>query len=108
MTDTTLTWLESWETGGFIETNKPLDLTQEMSSLTLSVVGKALFGTALSMETERVGHALTTVNQRLSEAFYLPWVLSLPTPQRHQLYPARSALYILLKYTIPERRRHPP
>ncbi len=107
MTDTTLTWLESWETGGFIETNKPLDLTQEMSSLTLSVVGKALFGTALSMETERVGHALTTVNQRLSEAFYLPWVLSLPTPQRHQLYAARSALYMVVEEIIRERRGHP-
>ena len=40
MTETTLTWTQRWETGNFVETNKPLDLTQEMSSLTLSIVGK--------------------------------------------------------------------
>src|SRR5258707_14276695 len=91
MTDTTLTWLESWETGGFIETNKPLDLTQEMSSLTLSVVGKALFGTDLSAQTDYVGQALTTVNHLLAEAFYLPWGLWLPTLQRRRLHSARSA-----------------
>ncbi len=66
MTDTTLTWTQRWETSGFVETNKPLDLTQEMSSLTLNIVGKALFGTDLSAETERVGRALTGVNHLLA------------------------------------------
>src|SRR5260221_4968671 len=105
MTETTLTWTQRWETSNFVATNKLLDLTQEMSGLTLSIVGKALFGTDLSRETERVGQALTTVNQRLSEAFYLPWILSLPTPQRHHLYAARSALYTIVEETIRERRR---
>jgi cytochrome P450 len=104
MTETTLTWTQRWKTSNFVETHKPLDLTQEMSSLTLSIVGKALFGTDLRMEMERVGQALTTVNQRLSEAFYLPWVLSLPTPQRHRLYAARNALYTVVEEMIRERR----
>ena len=106
MTDTTLTWLERWETDGFIEANKPLDLTQEMSSLTLSIVGKTLFGTDLSAQTDYVGQALTTVNHLLAEAFYLPWVLWLPTLQRRRLHSARSALYTVVEEIIRERRRY--
>jgi enediyne biosynthesis protein E7 len=105
MTNTTLMWLEHWETGSFIETNKPLDLTQEMSSLTLSIVGQALFGTDLSAETGCVGRALTTVNHLLAKAFYLPWALSLPTPQRRRLRAARSALDTVVEQIIRERRR---
>lgn len=107
MTDTTLTWTEAWETSSFVETNKPLDLTQEMSSLTLNIVGKALFGTDLSAETERVGRALTAVNHLLASAFYLPWVLSLPTPQRHRLYTARRELDTVVEQIIRERRGRP-
>jgi enediyne biosynthesis protein E7 len=77
-----------------------------MSSLTLSIVGKALFGTDLSAENEGVGRALTAVNHLLAKAFYLPWVLSLPTPQRRRLHAARSSLYTLVEQVIRERRRH--
>src|SRR5258708_33074171 len=107
MTDTTLTWTQRWETSGFVETNKPLDLTQQMSSLTLNIVGKAPFATDLSAETERVGRALTGVNHLLASAFYLPWVLSLPTPQRHRLYTARRELYTVVEEIIRGRRRRP-
>src|SRR5260370_32249743 len=103
MTETTLRWTQRWEMGSFIETNKPLALTQEMSSLTLSIVGKALFGTDLSAENEGVGRALTAVNHLLAKAFYLPWVLSLPTPQRRRLHAARSALSTVGEQTILER-----
>ncbi len=106
MTETALRWTQRWETGSFIETNQPLTLTQEMSSLTLSIVAKALFGTDLSAETEGVGRALTTVNHLLAKAFYLPWVLSLPTPQHRRLHIARSALYMVVEEIIRERRMH--
>ena len=105
MTETALRWAQCWETGSFIETNQPLALTQEMSSLTLSIVAKALFGTDLSAETEGVGRALTTINHLLAKAFYLPWVLSLPTRERRRLHVARSALYTVVEEIIRERRR---
>jgi enediyne biosynthesis protein E7 len=105
MTETTLRWTEAWETGGFIETDRPLALTQEMSGLTLSIVGKALFGTDLSAENKSVGRALTTVNHLLAKGFYLPWVLTLPTLSRHRLRVARSALYTVVEQIIRERRR---
>ncbi len=104
MTETTFRWTQRWETGGFIETGKPLALTQEVSSLTLSIAGKALFGTDLSTEYEEVGRALTTVNHLLAKAFYLPWILSLPTPQRRHLRVARSTLYTVVEQIIRERR----
>ncbi|SRR6266487_1029083 len=68
MSETTLAWTERWEAS--VETQRPLDLLQEMSSLTLSIVGKALFGTDMSREMKRVGQGFTTVNHLLSEAFY--------------------------------------
>ena len=40
MTETTLTWTQRWETGNFVDTHQSLDLTQEKSSLTLSIVGQ--------------------------------------------------------------------
>lgn len=104
MTETTLAWLARWETGDFTETSKPLDLTQEMAGLALSIVGKALFSIDLSAETDRVGQALTTVNHLLAEAFYLPWALSLPTPQRHRLHIARSVLHTVVEEIIRARR----
>jgi len=104
MTETTLTWVRRWETGNFVGTQQPLDLLPEMSNLTLSIVGQALFGTDLSPEMGRMGEALTTVNRRLSEAFYLPWVLSLPTPQRHQMLAARNELYAVVDEMIRKRR----
>ncbi len=105
MTEAALRWAQRWETGSFIGTNKPLTLTQEMGSLTLSIVGKALFGTDLSAETEGVGRALTTVNHLLAKGFYLPWVLSLPTRERRRLHVARSTLYTVVEQIIRERRR---
>ncbi len=104
MTETILTWTRRWETSHVVETQQPLDLLQEMSNLTLNIVGQALFGTDLSLEMERTGEALTTVNRRLSEAFYLPWVLSLPTPQRHHMLAARNELYAVVDEMIRKRR----
>ncbi len=104
MTETALTWTRHWETSNVVETQQLLDLFQEMSGLTLNIVGKALFGTDLLMEMERVGRGLTTVNHLFSEAFYLPGILSLPTPQRHRLYAARNVLYAVVDELIGKRR----
>ncbi len=104
MVEATLVRLEQWETGGLNGTNQPFDLTAEMSGLTLGIVGQALFGTVLSVQTERIGWALTEVNRRLAEAFYLPWLLWLPTPQRHRLSVARRELDAVVEAIIRVRR----
>lgn len=108
MTEAILSRLERWESSGCIETNTPLDLTQEMSSLTLSIVCKALFGTDLREEVlGRVARALTIANHLLAEAFYLPGTLSLPMPQRHRLRAARGELHTVVDEIISQRRSLP-
>lgn len=105
MSDTTLAWLEQLETRGLVETGAPLDILQEMSSLTLSIVCKALFGADLpASDLERVGRALTIANRLLSEAFYLPGLLTLPTPQRRRLFAARRELYAVVDEIVRQRR----
>jgi cytochrome P450 len=107
MTETTIRQLEQWETSGFVETGKPFPLTDEITSLTLHIVGNVLFGTDLGTETECIKQAFTTMNHVLTQACYQPWMLSLPTPQRHRLYRARNDLYASVEHIIRERRRHP-
>lgn len=103
--DATATWLDQLEAAHAIGSGRPLDIPQEMSRLTLSIVCKALFGADLPAEAlERVSHALTTVNHLLAEAFYLPGILSLPTPQRHRLRAARRELHAVVDTIIQQRR----
>src|SRR5258708_39501453 len=104
MTESALAWTEE----ASISTQQPLDLFQEMSGLTLSIVGKALFGTDLLAQKERVGQAFTTINHLLAQSFYVPGLLSLPTPQRHRLYEARNTLYAVLDALIAKRRQASP
>lgn len=108
MTDTAVTWVERWEASGFVDTGKPLDIPREMASMTLSIVCKALFGADLhEEELQRVWRALTTTNHLLSEAFYVPGLLSLPTPQHYQLNAARRELHLVVDEIIRQRRADP-
>jgi cytochrome P450 len=100
MTESAATWTQEVS----IDTGQPLDLFQEMSGLTLNIVGKALFGTDLLAHKERVMQAFTTINHLLAQSFYVPGLLSLPTPQRHRLYEARNALYTVVDSLIHKRR----
>ncbi len=101
MAESALAWTE--ETN--IDTRQPLDLFQEMSGLTLSIVCKALFGTDLLAHKERVLQAVTTINHLEAQAFYVPGLLSLPTPQRHRLYEARNTVYTVVDSLIDKRRQ---
>ena len=105
ITEATATWLDKLETAQAKESGSPLDIPQEMSRLTLSIVCKALFGADLPAEAlKRVSRALTMANHLLAEAFYLPGILSLPTPQRHRLPEARRELHAVVDTIIQQRR----
>jgi cytochrome P450 len=101
MAESALAWTEE----ATIDTSQPLDLFQEMSGLTLSIVGKALFGTDLLAHKERVFQATSTINHLEAQAFYVPGLFSLPTPQRHRLYEARNTLYTVVDELIDKRRQ---
>lgn len=105
MTDATVAWLEQLRASGKVDTGESIDVLHEMSGLTLSIVCKALFGADLPKEElERVGRALSSANHLLADAFYLPGVLSLPTPQRHRLRAARSELHAVVDEIVRRRR----
>jgi len=101
MAESALAWTEETT----IDTQQPLDLFQEMSGLTLSIVCQALFGTDMLVHKERVFQATSTINHLEAQAFYVPGLLSLPTPQRHRLYEARNTLYTIVDSLISKRRQ---
>ncbi|GHO81015.1 hypothetical protein KSD_87860 [Ktedonobacter sp. SOSP1-85] len=101
MAESALAWTE--EAG--INAGQPLDLFQEMSGLTLNIVCKALFGADMLAHKERVLQASTTINHLEAQAFYVPGLLSLPTPQRRRLYEARNTLYTVADALISKRHQ---
>jgi cytochrome P450 len=100
MTESALAWIE--ETN--IDTRLPLDLFQQMSGLTLTIVGKALFGADMLAYKERVFQATSTITHLEAHAFYAPGLIFLPTPQRRHLYEARNTLYTIVDAMIARRR----
>jgi cytochrome P450 len=100
MTESAQAWIE--EEG--LNTSQPLDLFQQISGLTLSIVCQALFGADMLPYKQRVFEASGTINHLDAQAFYVPGLLSLPTPQRHRLYKARDTLYTIVDELIAGRR----
>ncbi|GCE09322.1 cytochrome P450 [Dictyobacter aurantiacus] len=100
MTEGATAWLEETQ----LDASDPLDVFQQMSGLTLTIVCKALFGADMLPYKQRVFEALGTAIRLEAQAFYMPGLLSLPTPQRHDLYKARDALYAVVDELIAGRK----
>jgi len=100
MTEGAASWLE--ETN--FSPSESLDVFQQMSGLTLTIVCKALFGADMLPYKQRVFEALGTAIRLEARAFYTPGLIFLPTPQRHRLYKARDALYTIVDKLIAQRR----
>lgn len=100
MTEGAVSWIE----GVNLDTQTPLDLFQQMSGLTLSIVCRALFGANMLPYKQRVFQAISTINRLDAQAFYVPMLLSLPTSQRRQLYEAKATLDTIVDELIAERR----
>ncbi|GHO71242.1 cytochrome P450 [Ktedonobacter sp. SOSP1-52] len=100
MAESVASWIEEVN----IDSREPIDLFQQMSGLTLIIVCKALFGTDIHLHKQRVFQALGTAIRLEAQSFYVPGLLSLPTPQRRHLYQARDTLYAVVDELIAERR----
>lgn len=100
MTETAASWIESVN----LDTRAPLDVFQEMSGLTLSIVCQALFGADMLPHKQRVFAASSTINHLDAQAFSAPWLLTLPTPQRRRLYEAKATLDAIVDTLIAGRR----
>ncbi|MBI3784399.1 MAG: cytochrome P450 [Deltaproteobacteria bacterium] len=97
--------LDGWEETA--ATTRPFDLMEEMSRVTLSIVGMALFGIDLIGAAAGVGHAMLTALQFMSEeAFSLfPSVLLIPAPRNLRFLRARRQLDRVVLGIIEGRRR---
>lgn len=97
--------LDGWES--LAAQAQPFDLMEQMSRVTLSIVGQALFGIDLTGEAADVGRAMLAALQFVSEeAFhFFPALLALPTPRNLRFKRARAALDRVVLGII-DRRRH--
>lgn len=100
MTANATSWIENIK----FDTGAPLDVFQEMSGLTLSIVCQALFGADMLPYKQRVFTASSTINHLDAQAFSAPWLLTLPTPQRRRLYKAKATLDAIVDTLIAGRR----
>jgi cytochrome P450 len=92
---------ESWRDGAVV------DCLQEMSALTLGIVGRALFGADVTREAPEVGEALTAFLDLFWQAT-LPFselLERLPLPSARRFRRARGRLDALVLRLIEERRR---
>lgn len=107
MTQAALDLLTRWET--FARDDRPFDLAQEMSRVTLRIAGETLFSINLTDEAHAVGQALAVgleeMTARVSRPFSLP--LSIPTRANRRFVAARKALDGVVSEIVRERRRDP-
>ncbi len=86
-----------------------LIIDDEMTHLTMSIVGKVLFNTEVFTEADELGHAMAVVlayvNYRLSTFFPIP--LSWPVPRSQHAREALAVLDTRIQKMIDERRAHP-
>ncbi|HXQ20097.1 MAG TPA: cytochrome P450 [Candidatus Acidoferrales bacterium] len=97
--------LDGWES--IAAQAQPFDLMEQMSRVTLSIVGQALFGIDLTGEAADVGRAMLVALQFVSEeAFrFFPAWLALPTPRNLRFKRARAALDRVVLGIIDRRRQ---
>ncbi len=95
---------QRWEAEA--EAGRAVAMAEEMSRLTLQVVGDALFGSALSPRAAAVGAAWKVLNRQLVERFsrrrLLPPIL--PTRYDREFRRARRTLYDVVGAIIADRR----
>lgn len=84
--------LQSWRTAA--GRNEPLDIAREMSRLTLTIVGKTLFGADLSAGADSVGPAVKLLSQHMAEDASL--LVELP----HWVPTARNRRFLEAKRTV--------
>jgi len=104
MTSATAAMLDRWSSHA--RDGRPLDVASELSRLTYTIVGKALFGADVSRDADVVERALSTLldltYERLERLINLP--LWIPSPGNRRFHEARLAIDRVVYRIIRERR----
>jgi cytochrome P450 len=97
------TMLDQWDARP--HPGEPLDISEEMMTLALGIVGQALFSMDLTQETSAVGQAMTTLVKLLGDYVYAPFPpLSVPTPRNRHIRAAIRELDTVVASIIKARR----
>src|SRR5688572_13153699 len=104
MTSATGAMLDQWL--NHVRDGRPLDIASELSRLTYTIVGKALFGADVSRDADVVERAMGTLLDltyaRLEQPVNLPlWV---PSPRNRRFRDARLAIDRVVYRIVNERR----
>lgn len=104
MTDATATMLERWRAPAIA--GQPVDVMAEMSALTLSIVGRALFSIDLAGDAAEVGKAMLLALEHITHQIthFLPLPLIVPTPRNLRFRRARRDLDRMVFGIIEQRR----
>ena len=86
-----------------------IDIDRQMTNLTMSIIGKALFDADVFTETDTLGAAMTVATEYVTHASstLLPAPYSWPTPRNRRTHKAIQVLRSLIQRFINERRNHP-
>lgn len=94
---------QDWTDGSVIDVNK------QMTSVTMSIIGKTLFDADVFTETDELGAAMTVVTEYVSHALsiLLPPPYNWPLPRNRRTHRAIAVLRQRIQGFIDERRTHP-
>ena len=94
---------QTWPDGGVI------DINQQMTNLTMSIIGKALFDADVFTEADELGAAMSITLEHVSHALsqLLPPPYSWPTPRNRRTHRAVQTLRTRIQSFIDERRKSP-
>jgi cytochrome P450 len=86
-----------------------IDVNEQMTNLTMSIIGKALFDADVFTETDELGAAMTTALAYLTDvtSMLIPLPYSWPTPRSRRTRKAVQVLHRHIRHFIDERRSHP-
>jgi cytochrome P450 len=103
MSESAATMLVEWKDGEL------RDVHHEMSSLTLDVVTKSLFGSKVAHDSKFIGTEIATVMNRFMSQAALSFLLpeGLPLPKGPRLLRSRRRLNKVIQSIITDRRAHP-
>src|SRR6266566_79118 len=106
MSESTAAMVEHWQRTSPGDT--PLDISVEMTRLTLHIAGLSLFSLDLTNEADLVGDTFTTLGPLISRYTALPFPpLWVPTPRNRRLLAGLNTLDAVIYAIIEERRRQP-
>lgn len=96
---------DRWQTAA--DEGRPLDVMEEMSRLTLTIVGRGLFSQDLSGDAAEVGDALLVALDSLAHRILriYDWPMWVPTPRHRAFKRAAAELDRVVLGIIDERRR---